>query len=71
MILTQKQDPPIAIEPTSSNLAEVINSKAVMTDKQGLGFQNWHYVTALAKLDKNASYNQVCLDSGCTMTLVN
>lgn len=38
--------------------------------ENGLGFRQWHYVTASAKLSPNAELASVYLDSGCTITLV-
>lgn len=36
----------------------------------GYGFRNWHYVTAGVKLHHDSPVEQVCLDTGCSLTLV-
>ena len=36
----------------------------------GYGFRNWHYVTAKFKLSTTAKSEPVCLDTGCSLTLV-
>ena len=36
----------------------------------GFGFRNWHYVTAGIKLSENGATEQVCLDTGCSLTLI-
>ena len=47
-----------------------MQSDATPTKEGGLGFRQWHYVTASAKLSPTADLASICLDSGCTITLV-
>ena len=49
---------------------EVVQSDATPTKEGGLGFRQWRYATAMAKLSPGAEPTSICLDSGCTMTLV-
>lgn len=36
----------------------------------GYGFRNWHYITTRVKLSQDGELTPVCLDSGCTLSLV-
>ena len=47
-----------------------VESDATATKDGGLGFKQWHYATAIAKLSPEAELTSVYLDSGCTITLV-
>ena len=48
-----------------------MQSDTAPTKEGGLGFRQWHYITASAKLSPTADLASICLNSGCTMTLVN
>jgi len=36
----------------------------------GFGFQNWHYVTAGVRLQPEGIQDQICLDTGCSFSLI-
>ncbi|TAQ83100.1 hypothetical protein B7494_g8576 [Chlorociboria aeruginascens] len=46
------------------------NSNAALDCGTGYGFRKWHYVTAQAKLDLNLQSSSVCLDTGCSLSLI-
>jgi hypothetical protein len=50
---------------------EIVHSTAkLITSPDGLAFRNYHYCTALVRLTSNGPDESVCLDTGCTMTLI-
>jgi len=48
-----------------------IRSSVTDTSTNGYGFWEWHYATAQAWLTHDEDNNSICLDTRCTMTLVN
>ena len=48
----------------------VILSRAEGVSDLGFGFRSWRYATAAVGLTKDGPKHEVCLDSGCTMTLI-
>ncbi|KAK2742333.1 hypothetical protein FQN57_005421 [Myotisia sp. PD_48] len=60
-------------EPTAFHVdpsVETVKSKRVIVDSTGREFKNWRYATARAWSENINSTDKVCLDSGCTMSLV-
>ncbi len=49
----------------------IVQSDFTNVKFDGYGFRNWYYVIAKVKLTKKGSLNEVCLDSGYTITLIN
>ncbi len=41
------------------------------TAVDGYGFRGWRYATVDAQLTRDGKKNLICLDTGCTMTLIN
>ena len=55
-------------EPKSS--PRIIQSKVDYAERvAGTGFRNWHHVTALVQCSKEGIPQEVCLDTGCPVTL--
>lgn len=48
----------------------VIPSQAMPSPSLGLGFRSWHYATVYASLQLYAKSDAWCIDSGCTMSLI-
>lgn len=48
----------------------VIPSQAMPSSSPGLGFRSWHYATVYASLQLHAKSDAWCIDSGCTMSLI-
>lgn len=48
----------------------VIPSQATPSSILGLGFRSWHYATVYASLQLHAKSDAWCIDSGCTMSLI-
>ena len=51
---------------------EVIHSSAnsILDIGTGFGFRNWHYITINVSLQPQASAEPVCLDTGCSLSIV-
>lgn len=65
---------PIEVESTISSSEpepEIILSTATDDPVPGYGFRYWHYITAQCYLVTRNEAEPVCLDTGCTMSLVN
>ena len=65
----------IAANNTSPNISGHVVGRKITSDatdlrSNGYGFRGWHYVTALIALSTNATPTDLCLDTGCTMTLI-
>ncbi len=58
--------------PETENQTDFVRSIATkQTSLDGYGFRGWRYATANVKLSPNATTTQaICLDTGCTMTLI-
>ena len=56
--------------PESSSLVDIIASKAPKVDNTGYSFRSWHYATTQVSFKPSAPEFDVCLDAGCTMTLI-
>ena len=48
----------------------MVTSTASDSDTRRYGFRGWHYATADAKLLLDRPIHAICLDTGCTMSLV-
>ena len=57
-------------QPSRQTSVPEIRSDATDLRLDGYGFRGWHYVTAMASLAADAAAESLCLDTGCTMTLV-
>lgn len=59
-------------EPPASTIAigNVIRSDAKQPTRNGYGFRGWHYVTVQASLKTDGQLHAICLDTGCTMSLI-
>ena len=55
---------------TAASDVEVIRSTASPAKGAGLGFRTWHYATVEAKFTVDGSSSDLCVDTGCTMSLV-
>ena len=62
--------PDVAAQVVNSTPPEVVKSNSTDLQKDGYGFRGWHYVTAMARLDPARPATAVCLDTGCTMSLI-
>ena len=49
---------------------KVIESDATQIKEPGHGFRRWQYATIQVTLWENGTLEPICVDSGCTMTLV-
>lgn len=53
----------------SGELPKIVSTSLSAKDiGTGYGFQNWHYVTAKARLSDKATPEPICLDTGCSVT---
>ena len=68
---TQKEPSDQPDEPTAFHaLPAIIKSTAAPEAEPGFGFRNWRYMEVNIMLQPKGSVEQVCLDTGCTMSLV-
>ena len=49
---------------------EIVESDATEDMTGGYGFRGWQYVTAMVRLRPNAATESVCIDIGCTMSII-
>ena len=60
---------PVEIPHTSAKVVTSSANPATNTET-GYGFRNWHYITAEIKLAPDMPLKAVCLDTGCSVTLI-
>ena len=58
------------IPKVSANLGMLIESDAPSDRELGFGFRKWHYMEVQIHLSQSGAMEFVCLDSGCTMSLI-
>jgi len=67
------KSPTAMLAKPSGELPKITPTNPVAAAKDigtGYGFRNWHYVTAKARLSDEATPEPICLDTGCSVTLL-
>ena len=59
--------PPNAL---TSHIQKVIESDATDDKIAGYGFRGWQYVTAMVRLRQDGPTESICIDTGCTMSII-
>jgi hypothetical protein len=54
----------------NENDIPLIKSKATPSNEPGQGFRNWHYMTISVRLSMQGDDIMVCLDTGCSTSLI-
>ena len=58
------------ISENTSEEPPIIESTAANSDKPGFNFRSWHYATIQASLTKKGASHDLCINSGCTLSLI-
>ena len=61
---------PSLLTTTMTSNEKFVRSNTTLVSAKGYGFRGWHYATIQARLSQHGQTTSICLDTGCTASLI-